>query len=63
MIRGGRRTRSLATRPAPPLGVDLDHVEPIVSRESLEPGDSVLLYTDGLTDARSPAATASRSRT
>ena len=25
-----------------------------MSRESLEPGDSVLLYTDGLTDARSP---------
>ena len=55
VIRGGRRTRSLATRPAPPLGVDLHHVEPVVSRESLEPGDSVLLYTDGLTDARSPA--------
>ena len=54
VIRNGRHARPLETRPAPPLGIDFHPTQPVVSRESLEPGDSVLLYTDGLTDARSP---------
>jgi len=54
LIRNGRRARPLATEPAAPLGVDLGGAQPVVSHESLEPGDLVLLYTDGLTDARSP---------
>jgi serine phosphatase RsbU (regulator of sigma subunit) len=28
---------------------------PVTGSEQLEPGDSVLLYTDGVTEARSPA--------
>ena len=55
VIRGGRRARPLATDPAPPLGVDLHRARPVIACEALEPGDLVLFYTDGLTDARSPA--------
>ena len=40
--------------PAPPLGVRLGTHEPIEGRLSLEPGDMLLLYTDGLTEARRP---------
>ena len=55
VVRDGRRAWSLETRPAPPLGVRLHGIAPQVEAESLEPRDRVLLYTDGLTDARSPA--------
>jgi serine/threonine protein phosphatase PrpC len=52
LIRGGRRAHSLEAKPVPPLGVKLDHAPPNVAVESLEPRDLLLLYTDGLTDAR-----------
>ena len=52
LIRHGRRARTLPTRPAPPLGVDLRGPEPAVQNVALEPGDLVLFYTDGLTEAR-----------
>jgi serine/threonine protein phosphatase PrpC len=52
LIRGGRRAHGLEARPVPPLGVKLEHAAPTVAVESLEPGDLLLLYTDGLTDAR-----------
>ena len=54
LIRGGRRARTLKTTPAPPLGVDAPGGAPSVAGESLEPGDLLLLYTDGLTEARDP---------
>ena len=52
IIRGGRRARILQVDPAPPLGVEFAGAGPTIARESLEPGDLLLLYTDGLTEAR-----------
>jgi serine phosphatase RsbU (regulator of sigma subunit) len=54
LIRGGRRARTLETRSLPPLGIDVPHADPAVGVESLEPGDLLLFYTDGLTEARTP---------
>jgi serine/threonine protein phosphatase PrpC len=54
IIRGGRRARTLEVAPAPPLGIELEGQPPAVATESLEPGDLLLLYTDGLTEARDP---------
>jgi serine phosphatase RsbU (regulator of sigma subunit) len=54
VIRGGRRARTLKTVPAPPLGVASPGGPPTVASESLEPADLLLLYTDGLTEARNP---------
>jgi serine phosphatase RsbU (regulator of sigma subunit) len=52
LIRGTRRARTLHAPAATPLGVGLPGRPPTVSHTSLEPGDLVLFYTDGLTDAR-----------
>ena len=57
LMRGGKLVKSLHTDPAPPLG--LGHTAGpqdtvAVGSEQLEPGDRVLFYTDGVTDARSP---------
>jgi len=54
LIRGGRRARTLRTQSVPPLGVDFPDATPALGAESLEPGDSLLFYTDGLTEARTP---------
>lgn len=53
VIRGGRWVTSLDCEPGHPLGTDLG-VEPKVCREQLEPGDRLLLYTDGIVEARDP---------
>jgi hypothetical protein len=53
VIRSGR-ARTLKTNPAPPLGVDSPSGPPTPAWESLEPADLLLLYTDGLTEARTP---------
>ena len=51
ILRDGRRARLLESPATTPLGVALGGVA-TVATATLEPGDLVLLYTDGLTDAR-----------
>jgi serine phosphatase RsbU (regulator of sigma subunit) len=52
VVRGDRRARVLTTVPATPLGVAGSAAEPVAKRESLESGDMLLLFTDGLIEAR-----------
>jgi phosphoserine phosphatase RsbU/P len=52
LVRGGR-VSSLAGARGIPLGIDADQAYP-EDVEALEPGDVLLLYTDGLSEARSP---------
>jgi Stage II sporulation protein E (SpoIIE) len=57
LIRQGQLVRTLKIPPRPPLGVNLRGTAasavPEVGREQLEPGDCVLIYSDGVTEARS----------
>ncbi|MFB7229776.1 PP2C family protein-serine/threonine phosphatase [Streptomyces fimicarius] len=53
VLRGGRPTTMEARRPAPPLGLgELAHPRYHVESFPFEPGDVLLLYTDGVTEAR-----------
>jgi hypothetical protein len=54
IIRGGRWTTQLNCPPAHPMGTGLG-LKSVLCREQLEPGDCVVFYTDGITEARSPA--------
>lgn len=54
LLRGGRLVRELAVPPIPPLGVPVEAGDIDVGEVQLEPGDRVLLYTDGVLEARSP---------
>ncbi|MFI6450464.1 PP2C family protein-serine/threonine phosphatase [Streptosporangium amethystogenes] len=55
VIRNGRWTAPLRCPPAHPMGLNLN-LPVTLCREQLEPGDRVLLYTDGITEARRPGA-------
>lgn len=56
LLRGGKAVKLLETEPRPPLGLGhLASDDPVVvGEEQLEPGDMVLLFTDGVVEARSP---------
>jgi serine/threonine protein phosphatase PrpC len=54
LLRNSRLIKELEVTPAPPLGTQLATSAPADGEESLEPGDMLLLYTDGLTEARRP---------
>ena len=54
LLRDGRLVGPLDVTPSPPVGMRLARSAPVVGQASLEPGDMVLLYTDGLTEARRP---------
>jgi serine phosphatase RsbU (regulator of sigma subunit) len=51
-LRRGRMASELASEPALPLGLGDNAV--LASEVSLEPGDRLLLFTDGVVEARSP---------
>jgi len=54
LIRRGRRAIVLEGRATTPLGIEVGAGPPALAEESLEPGDLVLLFTDGLPEARGP---------
>ncbi|MEU0009048.1 PP2C family protein-serine/threonine phosphatase [Streptomyces sp. NPDC006314] len=51
IIRGGRWSTHLSCRPAHPMGTGLG-LPITLCRDQLEPGDRLVLYTDGITEAR-----------
>jgi serine phosphatase RsbU (regulator of sigma subunit) len=56
LLRNGRLVKSLHVEPRPPLGLGylLATDDASVGSEQLEPGDFILLFTDGVVEARSP---------
>jgi serine/threonine protein phosphatase PrpC len=54
LLRDSRLIKELDVPPAPPLGTQLAATAPAEGHEALEPGDMLLLYTDGLSESRRP---------
>jgi serine phosphatase RsbU (regulator of sigma subunit) len=55
LLRNGRVIGQLECEPMLPWG--LDDAEPVVEQDQLEPGDGILFFTDGVTEARTPDGT------
>ncbi|MFE7776187.1 PP2C family protein-serine/threonine phosphatase [Streptomyces sp. NPDC057445] len=53
IIRANRWSSHLKCPPAHPMGTDLG-LPSTICREHLQPGDRIVLYTDGITEARGP---------
>jgi serine phosphatase RsbU (regulator of sigma subunit) len=52
LVRGGHVVKVLDSIITPPLGLGLLDGDPSIAQERLEPGDRLLLYTDGVIEAR-----------
>jgi len=55
LLHAGRVTELSPLQPAPPLGLGLPHSEAMANSFPFVPGDVLLLYTDGVTEARDRA--------
>ncbi len=54
LLRAGQVRKVLDGGSATPLGLPMFETEVVVHEEQLDPGDSLVLYTDGVTEARRP---------
>jgi hypothetical protein len=52
VVRDDRRIHALSATPATPLGAPGRHEDPVVAQDALQPGDLLLLFSDGLPEAR-----------